>query len=105
MAEITITAANFEEEVLKAEIPVVLDFWATWCGPCRMLAPIVAKIAEKYDGKIKVGKVDVDEESELAAKFGVASIPFVVKMVDGKVAATSVGYMPQASLEAALGLE
>ena len=105
MAEITITAANFEEEVLKAEIPVVLDFWATWCGPCRMLAPVVAKIAEKYDGKIKVGKVDVDEESELAAKFGVASIPFVVKIVDGKVAATSVGYMPQASLEAALGLE
>ncbi|MBO6053225.1 MAG: thioredoxin [Clostridia bacterium] len=105
MAEITITAANFEEEVLKAEIPVVLDFWATWCGPCRMLAPVVAKIAEKYDGKIKVGKVDVDEESELAAKFGVASIPFVVKMVDGKVAATSVGYMPEASLEAALGLE
>jgi len=105
MAEITITAANFEEEVLKAEIPVVLDFWATWCGPCRMLAPVVAKIAEKYDGKIKVGKVDVDEESELAAKFGVASIPFVVKMVDGKVTATSVGYMPQASLEAALGLE
>ena len=105
MAEITITAANIEEEVLKAEIPVVLDFWATWCGPCRMLAPVVAKIAEKYDGKIKVGKVDVDEESELAAKFGVASIPFVVKMGDGKVAATSVGYLPEASLEAALGLE
>ncbi|MBQ3814809.1 MAG: thioredoxin [Clostridia bacterium] len=105
MAELKITAANFEKEVLQSEIPVVIDFWATWCGPCRMLAPIVAKIAEKYDGKIKVGKVDVDEESTLAAKFGVASIPFVVKMEGGKVTATSVGYMPQASLEAALGLE
>ena len=105
MAELTITAANFEEEVLKSEIPVVLDFWATWCGPCRMLAPVVAKIAEKYDGKIKVGKVDVDEESELAAKFGVASIPFVVKMENGKVAATSIGYVPQDKMESALGLE
>ena len=105
MTEYTITAGNFEEEVLKSELPVVLDFWATWCGPCRMLAPVVAKLAEKYDGKIKVGKVDVDEEGELAAKFGVASIPFVVKMEGGRIAATSVGYKPQAALEAALGLE
>ena len=104
MAELTITSENFESEVLKSDIPVVLDFWATWCGPCRMLAPVVAKIAEKYEGSIKVGKVDVDEEGDLAAKFGVASIPFVVKIVDGKVAATSIGYVPQAQLEAALGL-
>ena len=104
MAELTITSENFENEVLKSGIPVVLDFWATWCGPCRMLAPVVAKIAEKYEGSIKVGKVDVDEEGDLAAKFGVASIPFVVKIVDGKVAATSIGYVPQAQLEEALGL-
>ncbi len=104
MAELTITSENFENEVLKSDIPVVLDFWATWCGPCRMLAPVVAKVAEKYEGSIKVGKVDVDEEGDLAAKFGVASIPFVVKIVDGKVAATSIGYVPQAQLEAALGL-
>ena len=104
MAELTVTSANFEKEVLQSDIPVVLDFWATWCGPCRMLAPIVAKIAEKYEGKIKVGKVDVDEEGDLAAQFGVASIPFVVKMEGGKVTATSIGYVPQAQLESALGL-
>ena len=84
MAEITITKDNFEEEVLHSEIPVLVDFWAAWCGPCKMLAPIVAKIAEENEGKIKVGKVNVDEEQALAIKFRVASIPTVIAFKDGK---------------------
>ena len=74
MAEITITKENFEAEVLKSALPVLVDFWAPWCGPCRMLAPTVAQIAEEYEGKIKVCKVNVDDEGELAAQFGIASI-------------------------------
>lgn len=95
MAELTITVQNFEDEVLKSELPVLLDFWATWCGPCRMLAPVIAEIAEEYEGKVKVGKVNVDEEPGLAASFHVSSIPTVVLMKDGKVAASSVGYRPK----------
>ncbi|MBQ2252169.1 MAG: thiol reductase thioredoxin, partial [Clostridia bacterium] len=71
MAEIIITKENFEKEVLNSDIPVLVDFWATWCGPCRMLAPIIEEIAQDYDGKVKVGKVNVDEEEELAVKFGI----------------------------------
>ena len=67
MAEIKITAANFEEEVMKSDVPVVLDFWATWCGPCNMIAPVLKELADEYEGKIKVGKVNVDEEGALAA--------------------------------------
>ena len=74
MSEVVLTEQNFEEEVLKSEIPVLVDFWATWCGPCRMLAPTIAKIAEEQSGVIKVGKVDVDEEPELAAKYGIKYI-------------------------------
>lgn len=95
MTEIKITSQNFEDEVLKSDKPVLLDFWATWCGPCRMLSPIVAEIAEENEGKIKVGKVNVDEEEELAAAFRVSSIPMLVVMKDGKVANAAVGYMPK----------
>ena len=104
MAELTITSANFDTEVLGSDIPVVLDFWATWCGPCKMLAPIVAAIAEKYEGKIKVGKVDVDDEGELAVRYGVSAIPTVVRIDAGEVTKTSIGFVPQAKLEEALGL-
>ncbi len=104
MAELTLTSANFEAEVLNSPVPVVVDFWATWCGPCKMLAPVVKSVAEKYDGRIKVGKVNVDDEGELAAIYGVSAIPTVVRIDGGKVTKTSVGFVPQAQLEEALGL-
>ena len=98
--EITITKENFESEVLKAEVPVLLDFWATWCGPCMMIAPTLAQIAEEHAGKIKVGKINVDDEMELAMKFGVTSIPLLVVMKDGKITNKAVGAMPKAKIEA-----
>jgi thioredoxin 1 len=100
MAEIVLTEQNFEQEVLKSDIPVLVDFWATWCGPCRMLAPTIAKIAEEQEGKIKVGKIDVDEEPELAAKYGIASIPTLMVFKNGEVAKTSIGVVPKAAIEA-----
>ncbi len=103
MAEITITKDNFEAEVLKSDIPVMVDFWAPWCGPCRMLAPTVAQIAEEYEGKIKVGKVNVDDEGELAAQFGIASIPTVLVFKNGEVTETSVGVKTKAQLVAMVG--
>ncbi len=102
MAEIKITSANFEAEVLKSELPVLVDFWAAWCGPCRMLAPAVAQIAAEYDGKVKVGKVNVDEEPELAQRFGIMSIPTVLAFKDGKKTASSIGLVPKDKLLALL---
>lgn len=81
--EITLTKANFEQEVLKSEIPVIVDFWATWCGPCRMIAPILEEIAKEYDGKIKVGKVNVDEEMALAMEYKVEVIPTLFYFENG----------------------
>ena len=102
MAEIIITKENFEKEVLKSDIPVLVDFWATWCGPCRMLAPIIEEIAEDYDGKVKVGKINVDEEQELAVKFGIASIPTVLLFKDGEITDKSIGYKQKSHFEAML---
>ena len=102
MAEIILTESNFEQEVLNSELPVLVDFWATWCGPCRMLAPTIAKIAEEQEGKIKVGKIDVDEEPELAAKYGIASIPTLMVFKNGLVVKSSVGVQPKAAIEAML---
>ena len=102
MAEITITAANFEAEVLRSEIPVLLDFWATWCGPCRMIAPALAQIAEEQAGKIKVGKVNVDEEMSLAVKFGITSIPTLIVFKNGQITNQALGAMPKEQIESLL---
>ncbi|MBE6609019.1 MAG: thioredoxin [Ruminococcaceae bacterium] len=103
MAEITITKENFEKEVLNSDIPVLVDFWATWCGPCRMLAPIIEEIAQDYDGKVKVGKIDVDTQEELAVKFGIQSIPTVLLFKNGEIVDKSIGYKQKSHFEAMLG--
>ena len=97
-----ITSANFEAEVMQSDIPVLLDFWASWCGPCKMLSPVIEEIEQEHAGKVKVGKVNVDDEVELAQKYGVASIPTVLRIKNGEVAATSIGYRPKADIEAML---
>ena len=101
MSVITITKENFNEEVINSAKPVLLDFWASWCGPCRMVAPIVDEIAEERSD-VKVGKINVDEEPELASRFGVMSIPTLVVMKDGKIANQAVGARPKAQIEALL---
>ncbi len=102
MSELKITKENFETEVLDSDIPVLLDFWAPWCGPCRMLGPVIEQVADEFEGKAKVGKVNVDEEEELAAAFRVASIPTVVVMKNGKVVNASVGYKSKPQIAAML---
>ena len=97
MSYINITADNFNEEVLNSDKPVLIDFWASWCGPCRMIAPIVEEIAAERDD-IKVAKVNVDEEPSLASKFGVMSIPTLVVMKDGEVVNQAVGVRPKAQI-------
>ncbi|MGP1419605.1 MAG: thioredoxin [Sphaerochaetaceae bacterium] len=91
MSEVTLNSANFEAEVIKSNIPVLVDFWAPWCGPCRMIGPSVAQLAEKYAGKVKVGKVNVDENSDLAATYGISSIPSLLIFQNGEVASQRVG--------------
>ena len=98
MAEIVITKDNFEAEVLKSEIPVILDFWATWCGPCRMIAPTLAEIAEEHEGKIKIGKVNVDEQMELAVQFGITAIPTLIVFQNGQKVNQAMGVMPKAEI-------
>lgn len=102
MAELKITRENFENEVMKSNIPVLIDFWAPWCGPCRMMGPIIEQLAEEYEGKAKVGKVNVDEDGELSQAFGVMSIPTIVLVKDGKVVRQAVGARPKAEVEAML---
>lgn len=102
MSAVTITKENFEQEVLKSDIPVVVDFWATWCGPCKMLAPVIEELAA--EGNVKVGKINVDEEGELAVKFNVMSIPTVMLFKGGQAVKTTVGYMTKEQLKESLGI-
>lgn len=102
MAVINITSANFESEVLHSDKPVLLDFWATWCGPCRMLSPIVDEVAEEH-GDIKVGKVNVDEQPELAGQFDVMSIPALLVFENGKLVNRAVGARPKSGVLSLLG--
>jgi len=91
MKPVTITDQNFNDEVTKSNIPVLIDFWAVWCGPCRAIAPVVEQLAGEYDGKIKIGKLDVDENPETAVKFGVRSIPTLLLFKNGQVVDTIIG--------------
>ncbi len=91
--------SNFKNEVLESDVPVLIDFYADWCGPCKSMGPVVASMAEKYDGKIKVGKINVDEERELAEQFGVMSIPNFIFIKNGKVVDQAIGAMPAPMLE------
>ena len=101
---IELTEANFEQEVLQSAEPVLVDFWASWCGPCRMLSPIVDQLSEEYEGKgVKFGKINVDEQPKLAMNYKVQGIPTLILFKDGAPAETSVGVVPKAKIEAMLG--
>ena len=102
MKEITITAENFAEEVLRSDRPVLVDFWAAWCGPCRMLAPAVARLAEDHP-EIKVCKVNIDEQPDLAAYFEVAAVPTLILFRGGDAVKKTMGYMPYSELQAFVG--
>ena len=95
MTEMNITKENFEAEVMNSDRPVLIDFWAPWCGPCRMLSPTISEIAEEYGDKVKVCKVNVDEQGELASTFGVMSIPTLVVIKEGKIVNSVVGGRPK----------
>jgi thioredoxin 1 len=102
MSATVIDSSNFINEVLNSDKPVLIDFWASWCGPCRMLSPVVEEIAAEYEGKIKVGKINIDEQPQLAARYNVASIPTLMLFKNGKPVNTSVGVKPKRVIEAML---
>lgn len=103
MAELIITNDNFEELVLKADKPAVIDFWAPWCGPCRMMGPVIEKFAEEFDGKYIVGKVNVDDEEELAGRFNIMSIPTIKVFKNGAEAASALGVQTREKLLEMIG--
>jgi thioredoxin 1 len=101
---IDVTEATFEQEVLKSETPVLVDFWAEWCGPCHAVSPVLEKIVEERQGELKLVKVNIDNEQELSLRYGVMSIPTMILFKDGEPAAAAVGAQPKTSLERSLGL-
>ena len=103
MAEITLTKDNFDSEVLSADKPVVVDFWAPWCGPCRMMGPVIEKFAEEFDGTYIVGKVNIDEEEELAEKYGIMSIPTIKIFKGGAEAGSALGVQTREKLLELIG--
>lgn len=98
MKTITITDKNFDEEVMKSDKPVLIDFWATWCGPCKLIAPIVEELVDEYEGKAKIGKLDVDNNQQTAIKFGVRSIPTILIFKEGKLKDTIIGAVPKGQI-------
>jgi len=98
MKPIEITDDNFESEVMKSDLPVLIDFWAAWCGPCRMIAPIVEELAGEYNGKVKIGKLDVDNNQQTAIKYGVRSIPTLLVFKNGEVKDTIIGSVPKSQI-------
>jgi thioredoxin len=102
---VAVTTDTFEQEVLNSEVPVLVDFWATWCGPCRQVAPVMDQIATEYEGKVKVAKVDVDAESALAGHFGISSIPTIAFFEPGEQPKAVVGALPKDMVEFAFELD
>jgi len=100
MSSITITIDNFESEVMQSASPVLVDFWAPWCGPCKMIGPLIEQLAEEYSGRVKVGKVNIDEENALADQHGIASIPTLLLFKDGALAGQKIGVAPKHEIEA-----
>ncbi len=97
--EVAVTKSNFDAEVIKSEVPVVADFWAEWCGPCRMIAPVLKQLAQEYKDKIKIAKIDVDKEGELAEKYNIVSIPTILVFNKGEVVKQQIGAVPRPILE------
>ena len=99
---LNITKSNFEKEVISSEIPVVLDFWATWCGPCKMLSPVLDELAAEYSDRARICKVNVDDEPELSARFGIANVPTLIFLKNGEILKKTVGYREKDELEGML---
>ena len=99
MSEVIVNDSNFEQEVLKYNGPVMVDFWATWCGPCRMLGPVVEELAKEYEGKVKVCKLNTDEGPDTSTKYGISSIPTIIFFKNGEVAGQAVGLQSKAALQ------